>query len=244
MDNEHKQKTRLVRLPYFHCEMNDKPRWAVTDLLRSFFMFRIIYLYNHNPPKNASENSTRTIKWYFSNANCPIMTTLLTRCKFLFHQSVRTKNLYQICITNKKSMDFFHAFSLMVPQAGIEPATQGFSVPCSTNWATEASWRTRRESNSRSSPWQGDMLTATPLVHGLALLLSIMRKGFASIFFKKWNLSKNKADFIVGWTFFGCREWIWTNDLRVMSPTSYQTALPCDMHLLNYIITTKYLMQV
>lgn len=91
MDNEHKQKTRLVRLPYFHCEMNDKPRWAVTDLLRSFFMFRIIYLYNHNPPKNASENSTRTIKWYFSNANCPIMTTLLTRCKFLFHQSVRTK---------------------------------------------------------------------------------------------------------------------------------------------------------
>ena len=26
-------------------------------------------------------------------------------------------------------------------------------------------WRTRRGSNPRSSPWQGDMLTATPLVH-------------------------------------------------------------------------------
>ena len=28
---------------------------------------------------------------------------------------------------------------------------------------------------------------------------------------------------------FGCRRWIWTIDLWVMSPTSYQTALSCDV---------------
>ena len=32
-----------------------------------------------------------------------------------------------------------HAFK-MVPPVGIEPTTRGFSVRCSTNWATEAYW--------------------------------------------------------------------------------------------------------
>ena len=54
----------------------------------------------------------------------------------------------------------------MVVSAGIEPATQGFSVLCSTDWA--------------------------------------MRP-------------------------HGCGRRIWTNDLRVMSPTSYQTALSRDV---------------
>ncbi len=45
----------------------------------------------------------------------------------------------------------------MVAPAGIEPATHGASVRCSTNWATEP-WRSRRELNPRSSPWQGDVL--------------------------------------------------------------------------------------
>ena len=29
----------------------------------------------------------------------------------------------------------------------------------------------------------------------------------------------------------GCRRWIWTTDLWVMSPTSYQTALSCDVNI-------------
>ena len=52
----------------------------------------------------------------------------------------------------------------MVAPSGIEPPTQGFSVPCSTDWATEPinKWRSRRELNSRSSAWQADVITATP----------------------------------------------------------------------------------
>ena len=49
----------------------------------------------------------------------------------------------------------------MVPQGRIELPTPGFSVLCSTNWATEAhfKWRFRRDSNPRSPVWQTDMLT-------------------------------------------------------------------------------------
>ena len=77
--------------------------------------------------------------------------------------------------------------------AGIEPATQGFSVLCSTDWAMEPKkWRFRRDSDSRSSAWQADVITTTPRNHG-------------------------------------CGRWIWTNDLWVMSPTSYQAALSRDI---------------
>ena len=48
----------------------------------------------------------------------------------------------------------------MVAPAGIEPATQGFSVPCSTNWAMKPKWRSQRDSNPRSSAWQADVLTS------------------------------------------------------------------------------------
>ena len=53
----------------------------------------------------------------------------------------------------------------MVAWDGIEPPTQGFSVLCSTDWATKPflKWRSRRESNPRSPAWQAGMLTATPL---------------------------------------------------------------------------------
>ena len=57
-------------------------------------------------------------------------------------------------------------FDQMVVPVGIEPTTHGFSVHCSTDWATGP---------------------------------------------------------------FGCGGRIWTNDLRVMSPTSYQAALPRDV---------------
>ena len=51
----------------------------------------------------------------------------------------------------------------MVAPAGIEPATQGFSVLCSTDWAIEPKkWRFRRGLNPRSTAWQAGMLTATP----------------------------------------------------------------------------------
>ena len=55
----------------------------------------------------------------------------------------------------------------MVAPNGIEPSTQGFSVPCSTDWATVPNnkWRSRRELNSRSSAWQADVITATPRDH-------------------------------------------------------------------------------
>ena len=49
----------------------------------------------------------------------------------------------------------------MLAPAGIEPATQGFSVPCSTNWAMKPKiWRSQRDSNPRSSAWQADVLTS------------------------------------------------------------------------------------
>ena len=58
---------------------------------------------------------------------------------------------------------------------------------------SQKKWRSRRESNSRSSAWQADVITATP---------------------RDQN---------------GCGRWIWTNDLWVMSPTSYQAALSRDI---------------
>ena len=44
---------------------------------------------------------------------------------------------------------------------------------------------------------------------------------------------------------FGCRRWIWTTDLRVMSPTSYQAAPFCDIRsnfycVLDYTIWKKF----
>ena len=55
----------------------------------------------------------------------------------------------------------------MVLRGGIEPPTRGFSVPCSTYWATEASnphggidWRPGRGSNPRPLAWQASVLTS------------------------------------------------------------------------------------
>ena len=63
----------------------------------------------------------------------------------------------------------------VVPRAGIEPATRGFSVLCSTNWAI-------------------------------------------------WAYTQ--------YTCVNCGSRIWTCDLRVMSPTSFQTAPSRDMKLI------------
>ena len=45
----------------------------------------------------------------------------------------------------------------MVAPSGIEPPTQGFSVPCSTDWAKEP-WRSVRDSDPWSSAWQADVV--------------------------------------------------------------------------------------
>ena len=48
----------------------------------------------------------------------------------------------------------------VVPPVGIEPTTRGFSVPCSTDWATEAHiWRPEWGSNPRPLAWQASVLT-------------------------------------------------------------------------------------
>ena len=47
----------------------------------------------------------------------------------------------------------------MVAEDGVEPPTRGFSVPCSTYWATQPlKWRSWRDSNPRSSAWQADVI--------------------------------------------------------------------------------------
>ena len=49
---------------------------------------------------------------------------------------------------------------LVLPD-GIEPSTRGFSVLCSTDWATEAKqWRPEWGSNPRPLAWQASVLTS------------------------------------------------------------------------------------
>ena len=79
--------------------------------------------------------------------------------------------------------------NLMVAPAGIEPATQGFSVPCSTDWAMEPK------------------KMAVPTRIELAIFCVTGRRD------NRYTTGPN-----------GCGGKIWTYDLRVMSPTSYQTA--------------------
>ena len=69
-----------------------------------------------------------------------------------------------------------------MPWTGIEPVTRGFSVLCSTNWATKAH----------------------------IFLYELLRVNIQN-----------------------CGGRIWTYDLRVMSPTSFQTAPPRDINFLN-----------
>ena len=58
----------------------------------------------------------------------------------------------------------------MVASDRIELPTRGFSVLCSTDWATKPKikWRSRPGSNRRSSAWQADVITTTPRDHLVA----------------------------------------------------------------------------
>ena len=81
---------------------------------------------------------------------------------------------HNLLITNQLLCQLSYTSTLlnwkMVPRGGIEPPTRGFSVPCSTDWATEANfslmlcirlkWRPGRGSNPRPLAWQASVLTS------------------------------------------------------------------------------------
>ena len=72
-----------------------------------------------------------------------------------------------------------------VPPIGIEPMTRGFSVPCSTDWATEANWRPGSGSNRRPLAWQASVLTnwtTGPLRNVLYSMLALMSRLIFDIF--------------------------------------------------------------
>ena len=81
----------------------------------------------------------------------------------------------------------------MVAPAGIEPATRGFSVLCSTDWAMKPQM-------------------AVPT-------------GFEPAIF----CVTGRRDRPLHYGTNGCGRWIWTNDLWVMSPASYQAAPSRDI---------------
>ena len=85
---------------------------------------------------------------------------------------IKSQVLYHLSYT--PIFNYF-VFIRQMPRAGIEPATRGFSVLCSTNWAI-------------------------------------------------WAYTQ--------YTCVNCGSRIWTCDLRVMSPTSFQTAPSRDMKLI------------
>ena len=87
----------------------------------------------------------------------------------------------------------------MVSHTGIEPVTPWLKVMCSTDWAN-------------GSYGAGDEGRTRDIQLGR---LTLYQLSYSRII---WYLIVN--------VFIGCGGWIWTNDLRVMSPTSYRTALP------------------
>ena len=93
------------------------------------------------------------------------LTTSICTYSHLFTPILQMKSYIQKKTFQPLFISWNAIFQMVVP-VGIEPTIQGFSVLCSTDWATGP---------------------------------------------------------------FGCGGRIWTNDLRVMSPTSYQAALPRDI---------------
>ena len=75
----------------------------------------------------------------------------------IFHRSQQVANFQ-----NKKPLkpNDFKGYKKMVPRAGIEPATRGFSVLCSTDWAIWASkWWAFRDLNPGPTGYEPGALT-------------------------------------------------------------------------------------
>ena len=106
------------------------------------------------------------------------------------HRSRKTTDLQSVAFGRSATLPCRKTDTTrVVPRAGIEPATQGFSVLCSTDWATEPLF-----------------LMAVPT--GLEPAISSVTD---------WHVNHYTME-----PFYGCGGRTWTNDLRVMSPTSYQ----------------------
>ena len=59
--------------------------------------------------------------------------------------------------------------------------------------------------------------------------------GFLLVFFMFLEIKNSRLTFIKRLFYVGCGGWIWTNDLRVMSPTSYRAAPLRDVFI--YLLT-------
>ena len=118
-----------------------------------------------------------------------------------------------------------------MPRTGIEPVTQGFSVPCSTNWASWANGELNK--NGR-----GCVTWACRKLAFVRAKVTRTRK-FAHLWAnvhpmnaKHLSDGHSKLQPIGDCSIFhpSCGRRIWTYDLRVMSPTSFQTALSRDIN--------------
>jgi hypothetical protein len=109
---------------------------------------------------------------------------------------------------------------------GFEPGTPWLKVKCSTDWANIPNLLNQKNpiKNAQSRNRTSDTRIFSPLLYRLSYL------GKANI-----------IDSITfeNYTFSDCGDRIWTYDLRVMSPTSFQTAPPRDI-IFNYFETNGW----
>ena len=119
----------------------------------------------------------------------------------------------------------------MVSHTGIEPVTPWLKVMCSTDWANGSYYFVVIEitgvtDGARTRDNQYHKLALYQLNYGHHKLVEReTRVELATFSLEGWR-STNWATPAI----FGGGGRIRTNDLRVMSPTSYQTALPRDMY--------------
>ena len=105
------------------------------------------------------------------------------------------KHSIQLSYERMTVTNYSQVIKKLVAPAGIEPATQGFSVPCSTDWAMKPKI----------------MAVSTGLEPAIFCVTG-----------RRVNQLHQGTN--------GCGKRIRTSDLRVMSPTSYQTAPSRDIN--------------
>ena len=125
--------------------------------------------------------------------------------KLCFHPKEIIKFLTKIWIKNKIKKPGYSSWIHKVKHRGFEPRTTWLKVKCSTDWAN-APYSVKcpePESNQWHEDFQSSALPTELSGH-----------------IHRWNWSSGKKN---------CGDRIWTYDLRVMSPTSFQTAPPRDI---------------